>query len=73
MDTVGLYVSAKQIKDISNFNVSTALSSRPSTMFATAANTICRILRYFNIYNTFLEDIPDFSILFGLFSSDMLF
>jgi hypothetical protein len=48
MDTVGLRVLTKQIRDLSNFYVNNISRLSPSSKCVTAANNICRFLDVFN-------------------------
>jgi hypothetical protein len=47
MDTVGIRVPIRQIRDFSTFNVSSALKHSPSVRCASAANDVCRFLDIF--------------------------
>jgi hypothetical protein len=61
MDTVGLLVTTKKIKDISTLNVSNVSRHSPSTRCVTAASNICKSLDVFSKHNISLEGI--FSLL----------
>jgi hypothetical protein len=47
MDTVGLHIPAKQIRDVSTFRVKNVSRLSPSTRCVIAANSICRSLDFF--------------------------
>jgi hypothetical protein len=47
MDTVGIRVPTRQIREFSTFSVSSALRNSPSAMCVIAANEICRFLDIF--------------------------
>jgi hypothetical protein len=64
MDTVGIRVPTRQIRDFSTFSVSSALRHSPSAMCATAANDICRLL------DIFLKDTVSFEDTFCVRESD---
>jgi hypothetical protein len=44
MDTVGIRVPTRKIRDFSTFSVSNALRHSPSVRCTSAANDICRLL-----------------------------
>jgi hypothetical protein len=56
MDTVGLRVPTKQIRDFSTVNVSNVSRLSPSARYITAANSICKSLDVFNNHVVSLED-----------------
>jgi hypothetical protein len=60
MDTVGLRVATKQIRDFSTFNVSNVSILSPSTRCVTAANNISKSLDVFSKHNISLEDALSF-------------
>jgi hypothetical protein len=64
MDTVGIRVPTKQIKEFSTFSVSGALRHSPSARCVIAANDICRFLDIFGKNIGSFEDT--FSILEGV-------
>jgi hypothetical protein len=66
MDTVGIRVSRRQIRDFSTFNVSSALRHSPSVRCASAANDICRSLDIFG------KDIVSFEDTFCIRESDSI-
>jgi hypothetical protein len=56
MDTVGIRVPTRQIRDFSTFIVSSALRHSPSIRCASAANDICRLLDIFGKATVSCED-----------------
>jgi hypothetical protein len=56
MDTVGLHIPAKQIRDFSTFRVKNVSRLSPSARRVIAANSICRSLDIFNKNRIFLKD-----------------
>jgi hypothetical protein len=66
MDTVGIRVPTRQIRDFSTFNVSSSLRHGPSVRCASAANYICRFLDIFG------KDIVSFEDTFRVRESDRI-
>jgi hypothetical protein len=64
MDTVGIRVPTRQIRDFSTFNVRSALRHSPSVRCTSAANDICRFLDIFG------KDIVSFEDTFCFRESD---
>jgi hypothetical protein len=64
MDTVGIRVPTRQIREFYTFSVSSALSNSPSARCVIAANEICRFLDIFWQKVVSFEDT--FSILEGI-------
>jgi hypothetical protein len=64
MDTIGIRVFIRQIREFYTFNVSSALINSPSARCIIAANEICRFLDIFGKNNVCFEDT--FSILEGI-------
>jgi hypothetical protein len=56
MDTIGLHIPAKQIRDFSTFRLKNVSILCPSTRCVIAANSICRSLKIFNKNNISLKD-----------------
>jgi hypothetical protein len=56
MDTVGIRVPTRQMRDFSTFSVSSALRRSPSARCASAANDICRLLDIFSKDTVSFED-----------------
>jgi hypothetical protein len=56
MDTVGLHMPPKQIRDFSTFRVKNVSRASPSTRCVIAANSICRSLDIFNKNGISLKD-----------------
>jgi hypothetical protein len=56
MDTVGICVPTRQIRDFSTFSVSSALRHSPSVRCDSAANDICRLLYIFGKDTVSFED-----------------
>jgi hypothetical protein len=56
MDTVGIRVSTRQIRDFSTFSVSSPLRHSPSVRCGSAANDICRLLDIFGKDTVSFED-----------------
>jgi hypothetical protein len=56
MDTVGLHIPAKQIRDFSIFRVKNVSILSPSSRRIIAANNICRSLDIFNKNGISLKD-----------------
>jgi hypothetical protein len=61
MDTAGLRVPTKQIKDFSTFKASNVSRLSPSTRRVTGANNICRALDVFSKYNISIENTFSFA------------
>jgi hypothetical protein len=64
MDTVGIRVPTRQIREFSTFSVSSALRNSPSARCVIAANEICRFLDIFGKNIVSFEDT--FSMLEGI-------
>jgi hypothetical protein len=56
MNTVGIRVPTRQIREFSTFGVIIALRSSPSARSVIAASDICRFLDIFSKNNVFLEE-----------------
>jgi hypothetical protein len=61
MDTVGLRVPTKQIRDFSTFRASNVSRLGPSTRYVTAANSFCRSLDVFRKHTISIEDTFSFA------------
>jgi hypothetical protein len=66
MDTVGIRVPTRQIRDFSTFSVSSALRHSPSVRCASASNDICRLLDIL----VFGKDTVSFEDTFSVRESD---
>jgi hypothetical protein len=66
MDTIGIRVPTRQIRDFSTFSASSALRLSPKVRCASAANDICRLLDIFG------KDIVSFEDTFCLRESDYI-
>jgi hypothetical protein len=56
MDTIGICVPTRQIREFSTFSMSSALTHSPSARCISAANDICRFLDIFGINVVSFED-----------------
>jgi hypothetical protein len=61
VDTVGLGVSTKQIRDFSTFDVGNVSRLSPSTRCVTVADNICKSVDVFNKHDITLEDTFSFA------------
>jgi hypothetical protein len=61
MDTVGLRVPTKQIRDFSTFKVINVSRLNLSTRRVTVANSICRSLDVFSKHTNSIEDTFSFA------------
>jgi hypothetical protein len=55
MDTVGIHVPTRQIREFYTFSVNSALRHSPSAKCVIAANDICRYLDVFSRKNVAIE------------------
>jgi hypothetical protein len=56
LDSVGIRVPTRQIREFSTFSVSNALKHSPSAMCVIAANYVCRYLDIFHKNNIYFKD-----------------